>query len=395
MAMQSKRANEIDAYIETKPSCKKGKQKVEIKGKIDPLESYMLPLSLLQYNHENRRFNLEIQEYEATLGRKLDPADKEDVKKIKELLLQDEIEAKKLYDDLKLLGEQREVAAITHDGIVINGNRRMATIELLHKENPKKWDELWVVRLPKDISERDLWKIEAGLQLSKEKVADYGPVNNLLMIKEGKRAGLSADEIAASMYGWSARQVNVDLERLDLIDTFLQFMGGHNIGNYGLIKRFRLHEHFIDIQKGLVEKLKSAGAPRKELIKKLETIFLYLKAYIEKPNLINITHYDARNLCKILLDGEASYALTNSFDKYKNDLKKIPVEKLVDNYDRATDVKKDREDKDKPVKLIGRAIAALASIDKKGAHFKKDDVKNKMKELDSLIKEMKKALGIN
>src|SRR5439155_24070207 len=118
------------------------------------------------------------------IKRKLDPTDKEDVKKIKELLLQDKIEAEKLYNDLKQLGEQREVAAITHDGIVVNGNRRMATIEELHAENPKKWDELWVVRLPEDISEKDLWKIEAGLQLSKEKVADYGPVNNLLMIKE-------------------------------------------------------------------------------------------------------------------------------------------------------------------------------------------------------------------
>ena len=70
----------------------------------------------------------------------------------------------------------------------------------------------------KDISEKDLWKIEAGLQLSKEKVADYGPINNLLMIKEGDLAGLSTSEIAAAMYGWSEKQVIADLERLNLID---------------------------------------------------------------------------------------------------------------------------------------------------------------------------------
>lgn len=394
MAIQSKRAKEIDVYIDQhRNSCIKGKQKVEIKGKIEPLESYMLPLTLLQYNHENRRFNLEIQEYETHIGRKLEPSDSEDVKKIKELLLQDQIEAKKLKDDLEQLGEQREVAAITHDGIVVNGNRRMATVEELHTKYPSKWNELWVVRLPPDISEADLWKIEAGLQLSKEKVADYGPVNNLLMIKEGFRAGLTYKEIAASMYGWTDRQVKADLERLDLIETFLHFMGGKNVGNYGLIKSFRLHEHFIDLQKGLVEKLKSTGAPKKELAKKLEVVFLYLRAHIENPS-YNITHYDVRNLCKILLDNEATFALTDSFDKQK-DIKQIPVDKLEDNLDKAIDVKKNREDKEKPGKLIERAIAALNSIDRKGKHYKMHmDVKIKIKDLDNLIQEMKKELGI-
>lgn len=393
MAMQSKKAKEIDVYIGThEKSCSKGKQKVEIKGKIEFIESYMLPLNYLQYNHENRRFNLEIHEYETQIGRKLDPTDKEDVKKIKELLLQDKIEADKLYNDLKQLGEQREVAAITHDGIVVNGNRRMAIIEELHIENPKKWDELWVVRLPEDISEKDLWKIEAGLQLSKEKVADYGPVNNLLMIKEGKKAGLSYSEIASSMYGWTEKQVTADIERLDLIDIFLQFFGQPN--NYGLIKKFRLHEHFIDLQKGLIEKLKSAGTPKKDITKKLEVVFLYLRAHIIKPD-FNITHYDVRNICKILLDSDATYTLIDSFDKQK-DIRQVPVEKLVDNLDRAIDVKKNREDKEKPVKLMDRAIAALNSIDRKGNHYKNDNnVKTKLKALDSIVKEMKKELGIN
>lgn len=393
MAIHSKKAKDIDVYIDSHKSCIKGKQKVEIKGKIEFLESFMLPLGLLQYNHENRRFNLEIQEYETQIGRKLDPSDREDVKKIKELLLQDKIEAEKLYNDLKQLGEQREVAAITHDGIVVNGNRRMATVEELHSENPKKWDELWVVRLPEDISEKDLWKIEAGLQLSKEKVADYGPVNNLLMIKEGFRAGLTHKEIAASMYGWTDKQVAADLERLDLIETFLHFMGGKNVDNYGLIKSFRLHEHFIDLQKGLVEKLKNKSAPKKDLAKKLEVVFLYLRAHIENPS-FNITHYDVRNLCKILLDSEATYVLTDSFDKQK-DIKQVPVDKLEDNLDRANDVKKNREDKEKPAKLIERAVAALNSIDRKGKHYKTDlEVKTKIKALDNLVKEMKKELGI-
>jgi len=366
MSLQSRRAKDIDAYIEAHQSCLKGKQKVEIKGKIEFLESYMLPLSLLQYNHDNRRFNLEIQEHETKIGRELDPADTTDVNKIKELLLQDVTEAEKLYEDLKNLGEQREVAAITHDGIVVNGNRRMATIEALHiNDNPNKWDELWVVRLPSDISDKDLWRIEAGLQLSKEKVADYGPINNLLMIREGKKAGLSYSEIAASMYGWTEKQVELDIERLDLIDIFLDFLGQPK--NYGVIKKFRLHEHFIDLQNRLVETLKKAGVPKREITTKLEIAFAFLRAHIIAEG-FNITHYDMRNICKILNDSEATVTLTDSFSLQK-DIRHVPFEKLEENLDKASDVKKNREDREKPGKLIDRSIAALNSIDRNYPHL--------------------------
>ena len=392
MAIHSKKAKDIDVYIDSHKSCIKGKQKVEIDGEIKFLESYELPLNLLQYNHDNRRFNLEIQEYEDKLGRKLDPTDREDVKKLRELLLQDENEAKKLKDDLKQLGEQREVAAITHDGVVVNGNRRMATIEQLHNEQSTgKWNKLWVVRLPEDISEKDLWKIEAGLQLSKEKVADYGPVNNLLMIKEGKKAGLSLSEIAASMYGWEEKQVATDLERLNLIDIFLQFFGQPN--NYGLIKKFRLHEHFEDIQKGLTDKQKKLGLSKRGMLQKLEIIFLYLSATIKNVD-FKFKHFDAREICKILLDQEATFAITESHEKYK-DKSKIPVATLTDNFDKAVDVRKNKEDIAKPEKLIERAITALSGIDKKTKHFKSEvSVKTKLKALDKLVQEMKKELGI-
>ncbi|MGC2236776.1 MAG: hypothetical protein WA584_11480 [Pyrinomonadaceae bacterium] len=391
MIIQSKRAKEIDAHIASH-ECEKGLQKVEINGKITLLKSYDLPWTLLQYNHDNGRFNLEIQEYETQLGRSLDPTLSEDTSKIKELLLQDDIEAKKLKEDLKLVGEQREVAAITFDGVVVNGNRRMATLEQLHNEESSgKWSTLWVVRLPPDISEKDLWKIEAGLQLSKEKVADYGPVNNLLMIKEGKRAGLNNSEIAASMYGWTEQQVAFELERLDLIDIFLQFFGQPN--NYGLIKKFRLNEHFIDLQKMLVKKLRDNGTAKRVITNKLEIAFLYLRGHIENAD-FNVTHYDIRNICKILLDNDATNALTESFEHVK-DLKQISVTKLADNLDKATDVKKNREDSEKPAKLIDRAIAALNGIDRKGDHYKSDfDVKKKLGMLDKLVQKLKRELGL-
>lgn len=391
MLINSKRANEIDAYIKSH-NCAKGKQKVVINGEVQPLESYLLPWTLLQYNHENSRFNLEIREEELRISRKLDPTDSEDVEKIKELLLADKTEATKLREDLEKIGEQTEVAAISFDGVVVNGNRRMATLEQLHKKAPAgKWEKLWVVRLPQDISDSDLWKIEAGLQLSKERVAGYGPVNNLLMINEGKKAGLKNDQIAASMYGWTEKQVESDLERLNLIDIFLMFFGQPE--NYGLIKKAALHEHFEDIQIGLTNRQKKLGWSKKELGKKLELIFIFLRARILDPT-FKFTHYDTREMCKILHDNEATYALTDTFESEK-DLRKIPFKKLFENFDKASDVKKDRVDADKPGKLIDRAITALNNIDRKGVHYKSEiELRTKLKALDSIVKEMKSDFGM-
>ena len=105
--------------------------------------------------------------------------------------------------------------------------------------------------------------------------------------------------------------------------------------------------------------------------------------------MVNITHYDVRNICKILQDKKATDALTNSFDKYKDDVKKIPLEKLIDNLDMASDDKKNREYQQKPVKLIEKAISALNGIDRKGNPFKDEEVKKKLEILSLIVKTLR------
>ena len=39
------------------------------------------------------------------------------------------------------------------------------------------------------MDERDLWRIEAGLQFAKDFRLEYGPVNELLKLKEGLERG--------------------------------------------------------------------------------------------------------------------------------------------------------------------------------------------------------------
>lgn len=406
MAISSKRANEIDAYIKQSGSdIIKGKQKIEIGGAIDLRDSYVIPWKYLLFNHDNGRFNIEIQEYEQKIGRRLDPSHTDDEEVIRKLLLYKDIqsdekdlselnnEGRKLIEDLKLVGEQREVAYITHDGVVVNGNRRMAALKLLNRLHPTgRWRDLWVVRLPENISEPDLWKIEAGLQLSKERVAAYDPINELLMIKDGQKAGLLNAEIAAAMYGWTEEEVKSGLARLDIIDAYLDFIGAK--GNYGYIKKFRLSEYFIDIQKYTVEASKRQGIAVREIQRRLEYNFIVLRASLHPGNTISFTHNDQRKVGIILSDLEATQALTEGFENEK-DLKKLPATAVMDNYSNAKDVLEYKKDKDKPKKLIEKAITALKGVDTKSQYFRNDsEIKTKLKTLDKLLSEMKTKLRI-
>ncbi len=192
MKIYSAQAQEITAHIGLHPNDNIGKWPIEIDGEKQILPFYRLPIKLLRYNVNNGRLAMEISEWETNNKRPLDASDLNDAKQIRDLLLSiDGSKSESLKDDLKKNG-QMEPGVITFDGIVINGNRRMALLETLDAEEPTwKWPFLEVVRLPEEIDQTNLWKIEAGLQLSKDKIAEYHPMNELLKIREGIKAGLT------------------------------------------------------------------------------------------------------------------------------------------------------------------------------------------------------------
>jgi hypothetical protein len=96
---------------------------------------YRLPINLLAFNIRNGRFAAELRATEKQLGRRLDALMPEDDEVIRKLLLnQDEFATGLLKDDIRKVG-QTDPGIITHDGFVINGNRRMAVLQALHDED--------------------------------------------------------------------------------------------------------------------------------------------------------------------------------------------------------------------------------------------------------------------
>lgn len=384
MIINSENATKIDSYLKDNDEAELGKWPIELSGEKKIVSFYKFPLKLLHYNINNGRFASEKRKLEKDLGRELNSLDKEDAKQIRDLLLRifpDKTKA--LKEDLKQK-RQMEPGVITWDGFVINGNRRMAIFEVLHKDEPTgKWEYLEAVRLRPDINPIDLWKLEAGLQLSKEKKADYSPVNELLKLKEGYNSGLKPEEIASAMYDWTPEEVENSLERLKLIENFLVYFGQEE--NYGFIQEFGLHEYFINLQKYILKGAKKRGTKKQEIQREIEGAFqlIFDSALVQKESKKKqgITHQNIRKLGKIY--GEA-YTKETYFGELPTEKKK-KVGDVFEAFKSAEETMEMIEKRNEPLKLVTTAIKALQNIDTESKHFFKEEVKKKLYDLNNEI----------
>lgn len=396
MKIDSQKAKEIDAYLASHPNACVGRWPIEIAGRKEVLDFYSFPTARLYYNANNGRLGIDRRQWEQENGRALDGRLQEDAAIIRDMLLKLEPDKTTLLrKDLRQKG-QMEPGVITHDGVVINGNRRMAVLEDLHEEEASgKWRYLEAVRLPPEISEQDLWKIEAGLQLSKDKVLVYHPVNELLKIKEGIDRGLSPKEVAAAMYAWKSEEIKEELERLELIDSFLDFFS--QPGNYGAIKMFGLHEYFIDIQKRVIAPAKRVGLPAREQAKRLQYTFALIRAGTlrqsrTKSKRKGFTHWDIRNLDKVFSDAHASAAFVRPFEKAK-DMRSVAEQDVIEGFRDAIEIIRMRDERHRPVRLIQKAINALESIDRKSEHYCTEPVKEAIERLLEVAHNIREEMG--
>jgi len=239
----------LDEYIQKNKTKSQSNEthRIILNGQSVALQVYNIPLKYLYFNIENGRFAADYKDLVKKRGGKiLDSTNEKDAKIIENLLLElDPTQTKVTMRDIKNLG-QKEAGIITHDGFVINGNRRLSILLKLAKDD-SKFDQMRVVRLPQNVDRKDLYKLEIGLQMGKEEILPYSPINELLKLKEGKDdKKLSVQEIASALYGHDkeGKEVQKKLDRLDLIDNYLAFFGKQD--QYKEVER--LMEHFIDAQ---------------------------------------------------------------------------------------------------------------------------------------------------
>jgi hypothetical protein len=243
MKINSQNAKKIDSYIKDykKQADLNDTEKVRIQGKVEKIDIFRLPLDHLFYNVENGRFAKEYLNIKKVLKRELNSENPDDAKEI-EKMLRDQNTSKTIWlkDDIQTMGQQ-EAGIITHDGFVINGNRRMSVLNLLAKEN-SDYGFMNVARLPDHVEESDIYKIELGKQMAREQKLDYGPINELLKIEHGIKSKLTPEQIAITI-GYTKEEIEDKMERLDLIREYLDFIGEPD--NFEAVDD--INDNFIDL----------------------------------------------------------------------------------------------------------------------------------------------------
>jgi hypothetical protein len=247
MNINSQNAKKIDSYINDYKSISdlNDHEKVRIQGKKVKLPVFRLPLNYLFYNAGNGRFAKEYLKLQKEQKHELDPLIQEHADLIQTMLLdQNPGKTDWLENNLRDEGQQ-EYGIITHDGYVINGNRRLSVLKSrLSGKGNDEHEYMNVARLPSSVDEQDVIKIELEKQMAREQKLDYGPINKLLKIEHCRKSGLTVPQIATTI-GFTVGEIEDDLEKLVLIRKYLKFIGQPD--NFDAVDE--LSDHFGDLLK--------------------------------------------------------------------------------------------------------------------------------------------------
>ena len=386
----SANAEKISNFIKNDPSCKVQKPvTVILQGIQTDLETFRLPLDFTYYNIKNGRFAAEYVDLVKKEGRKLDPKNPEDSKKIQSLLIDlDPKQSRNLEIDLQKYG-QKEPGIITYDGFVINGNRRRSVLEELESTGHSKFKFIEVARLPPNVSSQDLWKIEAGIQLSKNVQVEYGPINELLKLKEGINAGLTPKVIANSLYGgFNEKDIKDKLEILKMIEEYLIFIGKPGI--YNIVKK--THEHFVDLRNILNHSRKIDSSPD-EIISIRNIGFQLIHDGVPQRELRKIKEILANEKSKKELWKAMEYSKPEEyakkskikFDADEND-EFTPSRTIFNN---CLDSAKAYAESEQPEKLLRRALTNLENIDFDSPLLKEPEILSLISNVETIVEKLK------
>lgn len=98
--------------------------------------------------------------------------------------------------------KQREPLLITHKGVAVNGNRRLAAMRELYAEEQATYSEFSHIDclvLPEDVTAAEIIDIEGALQAKPETRLDYDWIGDALLVQRLLGLGRTAEQVAAKL----------------------------------------------------------------------------------------------------------------------------------------------------------------------------------------------------
>src|SRR5690625_1408389 len=203
-----------------------------------------LPHEILLYRVDNGRLVAELQSFLQREG--LDWTDwrqQEDRHatqiKLHELLLEKATDPLgPIYQELERQAKQTEPLLITAEGVVVNGNRRLAAMRELLKKDPQRYGEIRELRaavLPGDSSRADIEFVEPGLQMAPETKLAYGWINRRMKRRHQRdELKLPPEQIRDAYRLEEPEQLEREIAELELAEDYLDSYR-EEPGNYALL----------------------------------------------------------------------------------------------------------------------------------------------------------------
>jgi len=203
---------------------------VRFQGKTQHFAIRRIPLDLPLYRLENGRTTDRQAEYLVEHPKLDENFFRSDLESREAQVAQHSLLAKLAGDRKKNLfkefetEEQKEPIILSQLGIVVNGNRRLATWRDLYESDPKRFERfknIDAVILP-FCDERDLDALEANLQLQEDLKAEYSWTARALMFKEKRDLHRYSEEEISSLYDISIKDLRELFDSLDYADSYLE-----------------------------------------------------------------------------------------------------------------------------------------------------------------------------
>ncbi len=203
-----------------------------------------VPQELLLYRVENGRLIAELEEHVRAGGLSLAALAQHEQAEEVQALLHGFLAAKAadprgpILQELRRQARQTEPLLITADGVLVNGNRRLAAMRQLLAEDGERYRNFALVSaavLPADARPADVESVEAALQLAPETKLAYGWINRRLKLRRQiDTLGLPREAIADAYRLTDPAQLDRELAELALAEDYLAGYLGEP-GAYSLI----------------------------------------------------------------------------------------------------------------------------------------------------------------
>lgn len=393
-------------------------------------DAYAIPLSILTYNPYNGRIGSVVKSYERQ-NHALDPDKQEDIKLIEEFLWYSKAEANKRTMQSLLDDHQQRYGIVTADGKIIDGNRRASLLnKIWHDDsipaNRKQHTQFFIaIILPIDADRKEILRLETTYQMGEDAKVDYGPIEKYLKAGDLANEGFTNNEIASFM-GVKPTEVRDYLNILKLMDEYLDTYG--YTGIYTVLDT--REDSFIKLEAAL--RGYAAGGVSKMWgydveadVSDLKSIaFDYIRLGLDQTDFRDIIRKPTKTLTEAsLFSNEHIWRdfSNNHFDVVEsvkeenvddiirnnatNDVNRLLRARdaawrnkvgtqLYENFHHSRDKLMNRQHAAEPIKLMLKALEALAAVDTTQSTFRDEPgIRQCISDIDTKLREFKIILN--